>query len=123
MNVLYYLKILGKEMTLSVTKTVDSVPGEMLSSRSSAINNLFQGEHRHWILFKNCSHESVSFDHFTVLSLPFHVSGNCTLISLPRSLYEDYNIDYRCIRCNIVGRGVRKKSIQAMHPILAMHLD
>ena len=54
----------------------------------------------------------ISFDPFTVMSLSSPVIGNCTLIRLLRSLYEECSIGYRCFMCNIVDRGVRKMSIK-----------
>ena len=75
-------------------------------------------------LHDNCDHESASLDPFKVLFLFFPVvTGNCTLLSLLRSLYEHCSIGYRCIRCNIVDRGVRKTSTQRLLSILLLHLN
>ena len=79
--------------------------------------------HKHVISCGNCQDGSVSFEPFTVLSLPLPVSGNSTLKRLLRNYYEDTVITYKCPQCSKEGESFRKTIIQKMPPILVLHLN
>ena len=81
---------------------------EELTSEHSVISLLFQGEHRHVIACGNCRCKSMTFEHFTILSLSLPASGKCTLANLLENYYKECSIDYNCPKCNKGGKCVHR---------------
>ena len=79
--------------------------------------------HKHVISCRNCQHESVFFEPFTVLSLVLPVSGNSILKRLLHNYYEDTVITYKCPQCSKEGESCMKTIIQKMPLILVLHLN
>ncbi|KAK3893812.1 hypothetical protein Pcinc_002393 [Petrolisthes cinctipes] len=101
----------------------DKVLEELNMRDYSIMSSLFQGLNRSKIQCGTCSHVSLTFEPFSVVSLSFPGSNKCTLRELLNHYYKDANIEYKCCKCKTMRNSIRKLDVWKLPPLLILHLN
>ena len=96
-----------------------------LERNQSIIVQLFCGQTRSVVKCFLCNGESVTYSHFTMLTLPLPQHNNRTSVKECLELYlkeEDVN-DFKCYICRRKGKVTKKIDIVKLPPLLIIHLS
>ena len=96
-----------------------------LERNQSIIVQLFCGQTRSVVKCFLCNGESVTYSHFTMLTLPLPEHTNRTSVRECLELYlkEDSVSDYKCELCKRSGKVTKKIDIVKLPPLLIIHLS
>lgn len=124
-------KVTGKKLPMK-EQNYDDIPDYVAAEKmqeelrrrdDSIVCSLFHGLHRSVIECDTCSHRSLTFEPFSIISLSFPSSGRCTLRELLQHYYKDSRIEYKCSKCKRLRGCVRKLDIWKLPPVLILHLN
>ncbi|XP_068244406.1 ubiquitin carboxyl-terminal hydrolase 8-like [Palaemon carinicauda] len=124
-------KVTGKKLPMK-EQDYDDIPDYVAAEKmqeelrrrdDSIVCSLFHGLHRSVIECDTCSHRSLTFEPFSIISLSFPSSGRCTLRELLQHYYKESRIEYKCSKCKRLRSCVRKLDIWKLPPVLILHLN
>lgn len=101
----------------------DKVMEEIRRRDQSIVQTLFHGLHRSTIECSVCSHRSLTFEPFSIISLSFPSHGRCSLKDMFHHYYKETNLEYKCCKCKKMRNCLRKLDIWKLPPILILHLN
>ncbi|KAG7164510.1 Ubiquitin carboxyl-terminal hydrolase 8-like 1 [Homarus americanus] len=124
-------KVIGKKPSMKEQNhddlpdyvAAEKVMEELKRREQSIVSTLFHGLHRSSIVCGTCSHRSLTFEPFCILSLSFPSSNRCTLRDLLHHYYKESNIEYKCSKCKKLRNCIRKLDIWKLPPLLILHLN